>query len=372
VAGKAKISQLQNSIARMLIIVVAMGILAGCGGSLPSTELPSGREVAPALEFPGLRDYRGIVDCKMRASGFDQSKLAELAGSAQLDFVFLGDEAKPGSSDFGIGGFSGDVLFFPGAAYKIGDSGAEIVALNLQRPVDPSRDLIAQIHDQGGLALASNLAAFSSSDDYALADLVEIYNLDRAWHQRNAASLYFHAVFFGADHFFANLDEVSDDAIIYDRNSGARMGLVAGVGAAPNKNVMGTKVGTYEQIFELTTTHIIATERQADPIVDALRHGHAYVVFDFLGYVPNFMFFAQAGDHKVMMGDEVPMTASPKLKVEMPAQADKVVLVDNGSELETATNVSTFEYTPTAPGVYRIEAYRRGHPWIYSNPIYVR
>jgi hypothetical protein len=358
--------------ARALMVVFAIGILVGCGGSLPSTDLPSGRQVAPALEFPELRDYRGVVDCKMRASGFDQSKLAELASTSQIDFVFLGDEAKPNSSDFGIGGFTSDVLFFPGAAYKIGNNGAEIVALNLQHPVDPSRDLVAQIHDQGGLALAANLSAFDSPDQYALADLVEIYNLDTAWHERSAASLYLRAVFFGADHFFAGLDNVSDDAVIYDRNSGARMGLVAGVGAAPDMTVMGTKVGTYEQIFQLYTTHIIATERQADPIIDALRHGHAYVAFDFLGYVPNFMFFAQAGDHKVMMGDEVPMTSSPKLKVETPAQADKIVLLDNGSELESATNASTFEYTPTAPGVYRIEAYRRGHPWIYSNPIYVR
>jgi len=361
-----------TAMVRALLVGFALSIFAGCGGSLPSTELPSGRQVAPALEFPELRDYRGVVNCKMRASGLDQSKLAELAGSAQLDFVFLGDEAKPNSSDFGIGGFTSDVLFFPGAAYKIGTSGAEIVALNLQHPIDPSRDLIGQIHDQGGLALASNLGAFDSPDQYALADLVEIYNLDRAWHQHNAGSLYARAVFFGADHFFAGLDEVTDDTIIYDRNSGARMGLVAGVGAAPNMTVMGAKVGTFEQIFQVYTTHIIAPERQADPIVDALRHGHAYVAFDFLGYVPNFMFFAQAGDHKVMMGDEVPMTSSPKLKVELPAEADKVVLVDNGSELESATNVSTFEYPPTAPGVYRVEAYRRGHPWIYSNPIYVR
>jgi len=360
------------AIARFAVIVIAIGLLAGCGGAMPSTDLPSERQVAPAPEFPQLRDYRGVVDCKMRASGFDQSKLADLAGASQLDFVFLGDDATPNTSEFGIGGFTSNVLFFPGAAYKIGNHGAQIVALNIQHPLDTSRELVAQIHDQGGLALAANLSAFDSPDQYALVDAVEIYNLNRAWHAINAASLYLHAIFYGADHFFASLDNVSDDALIYDRIAGARVALVAGIGAAPNITVMGTRVGTYEQIFQVYSTHIIASERQTAPMIDALRHGHAYVAFDFLGYVPNFMFLAQSGDRKVMMGDELPMAPGIKLKAELPADADKVILLDGGSELETGTDVSTFEYTVTAPGTYRIEAYRHGHPWIYSNPIYIR
>lgn len=360
-----------TAIARALLVAFGICLALGCGGSLPSTELPSEREVAPALEFPELRDYRGVVDCKMRASGYDQSKLADLASAAQIDFIFLGDTAQ-NSTDFGIGGFTSNVLFFPGASYRAGNNGAEILALNIQHPLDASHDLITQIHDQGGLALAANLAGFSSPDQYALADSVEIYNLDRAWHASSSASLYLRAVFFGADHFFTNLDTVSDDVPIYDRISGARVGLVAGVSAAPNITVMGTHVGTFEQIFQIFTTHIIAKERQADPMIDALKHGHAYVAFDVLGYVPNFMFFAQSGERKVMLGDEIAMAPGLKLKVEMPAVADKVVILVNGSEVSSGENVSTFEYAPTGPGVYRVEAYRRDHPWIYSNPIYVR
>ncbi len=361
---------------RLLMLMVASCVAAacaiGCGGSLPSTELPSGREVAPALEFPELRDYRGVMDCKMRASGFDQSKLADIASAAQIDFVFLGDDAQKNSTDFGIGGFTSNVLFFPGASYKVGNDGAEIIALNLQHPLDETGDLITQIHDQGALALATNLAGFSSPDQYALADAVEIYNVDRAWHEHSALTLYLRGVFFGADHFFANLDTLPDDMAIYDRIAGARVALTAGVGAAPNMQVMGAHVGTFEQIFQVYTTHILATERSADAILDALKHGHAYVAFDFLGYVPNFMFYAQVGDHKVMMGDEVPMTPGMKLEVEMPTAADKVVILGNGSEFASATNVATFEFAPTGAAVYRVEAYRRGHPWIYSNPIYVR
>src|SRR5690348_723374 len=98
-----------------LLLAIALVCAAGCGGSLPGTELPMARQVSPALEFPELRDYRGELDCKMRQSGFDEAKLGELAGTAQIDFIFLADYAKPGASDFGIGGFTGQVLFIPGA-----------------------------------------------------------------------------------------------------------------------------------------------------------------------------------------------------------------------------------------------------------------
>jgi hypothetical protein len=348
----------------------------GCGGSLPSTDLPDGREVASALEFPELRDYRGIIDCKMKQSGFDQVKLAELARTAQIDFVSLADYAKP-DSDFGIGGFTSSVLFIPGATFKIGREGAEIVALNVTRPIDygdESSAIIGRIHDQRGIAIAANLSKFKSSDDYALADAVETYNIDRTWNAQSPLGVYLRSVFFSADRLFGSLDIRPDaDLASYDRmTSGARVTLLAGLGAAPDLAVMGTHAGTLEQLFEIYTTHILATERQVDPIIDALKHGHSYVSFDFLGYVPSFAFFAQVGDRKIMMGDEIASSSGLKLKVEMPATADKVVIVGNGAEAASAENVSNFAFTPTAPGPYRVEAYRGGHPWIYSNPIYVR
>src|SRR5262249_37227035 len=51
--------------------------LFGCSAPLPSTELPPGREVAPALEFPDLRDYRGIVDLRIKDAKLDQGAVAD-------------------------------------------------------------------------------------------------------------------------------------------------------------------------------------------------------------------------------------------------------------------------------------------------------
>jgi hypothetical protein len=359
----------------VMICVTCAG--AGCGGSLPGTDLPMARTVSPALEFPELRDYRGEIDCKMKQSGFDEAKLGELARNLQIDFIFLGDYAKGAASDFGIAGFTEQVLFIPGASFRIGNRGAEIVAMNLLHPIDAGRapgDIIGQIHEQGGLALAANPAAFTSPDEYSLADAIEIYNQRSAWDARSSWSRYLRAVFSTGGRLFTGLDLRPDaNLAIYDRMaSGARVAMTAGVGAAPEMPVLGTKVGTYEQIFQVFTTHILAHERQTDPIVDALRHGHAYVSFDLLGYVENFAFFAQSGERKVMMGDEVAIAPGLKLRVEMAAVADRIVILDNGAEVASAENVANFEYAPAGAGAYRVEAYREGCPWIYSNPIYVR
>ena len=354
---------------------LAIFFAAGCGSSLPDTELPPTRLVSPALEFPALRDYRGVIDCKMRQSGFDQARLADLAILGQIDFIFLGDLSQGAGTDIGIAGFTAQVLFIPGASFPAA-SGGEIVGLNLQHPIAQTRasaDLIARIHEQGGLALAADPTRLAIAD-YAQADAMEVYNQQSVWDEQGPLSLYLRSIFLTGDHLFRTLDLRPDaNLAAYDRMvSGARVTLVAGVGVAPQAKVMGTRVGTFEQLFGVCATHLLAPERGADPIVDALKYGHAYVSFDFLGYVENFAFFAQSGDQKVMMGDQISMAPGLKLKVEMPLAADRVVILSGGSEAASAQDVTNFEFAPKGPGAYRVEAYRAGLPWIYSNPVYVR
>src|SRR5258707_3228695 len=150
---------------RLIVALVSL-ILASCSAPLPSTDLPPASFVSAALEFPGFRDYRGIVDLRIKPSGLDQSAVADLAKAAQIDFIVLGDPVKPGDSDFGIGGFTSDILFIPGGAFDVG--GGKIVAVNLHSAIAPNltpNDLIAAIPDHGGLAIAADPAKFSASSD---------------------------------------------------------------------------------------------------------------------------------------------------------------------------------------------------------------
>jgi len=360
--------------ARLLAILAAL-VLAGCSSPLPSTELPPARYIESAPEFPGFHDYRGIIDLPIKASGMDQSGIADLAKNAQIDFIFLADRVQPGVTDFGIAGFTNDILFISGAAYDVG--GSQIIGANLHEPIKPNltpNDLIAAIHDQGGLAIAADPAKFASSEDYALADAMEVYSQRSAWLAQNPTTLYFRAIFSGTDHFLAGLDLRPDaNLALYDRiTTGARVAMLSGTGASDDLNVLGTKVGTLPQLFLFCTAHLIARERDTAPILEALRLGHSYTSFDYLGYVGAFAFFAHVGDTIAMMGDEIHLAPGLTLKTELPAPADRIAMYQNGAEVTSATNASTLEFAPKSPGAYRIEAYRGGKLWIISNPVYVR
>jgi len=364
---------------RFCFPIVAALILAGCSAPLPSTELPPARFVSAAPEFPGFHDYRGIIDLPIKTSGMDQSEIADLAKAAQIDFIFLADRVQPSESEsdsgFGIAGFSNGILFIPGGAFEIG--GSEIIGVNIHEPIKPNlapNDLISAIHDQGGLAIAADPAKFASSADYALADAMEVYSQRSAWTAQNPAALYFRAIFLGTDHFLSGLDLRPDaNLALYDRmTAGARVSMLAGMGAPDNMDVLGAKVGTMPQLFLFCTTHLIARERDSAPILEALRLGHSYASFDYLGYVGAFAFFAQIGETTTMMGDEVRLAPGLALKAELPAEADRIAMYQDGAEVASAENASTLEFAPKSPGAYRIEAYRGGKLWILSNPVYVR
>jgi hypothetical protein len=358
-----------------ILAVAAAILLPACSAPLPSTELPPGRFVAPALEFPQLRDYRGIVDLRTANTKMDQSAVADLAKTTQIDFIILADRAKPGASSYGIGGFTSDILFIPGASFPV-DQG-QIIAVDPREPIDPSipsSDLVAAIHDKGGVALAAAPAQFKSAGDYALADGIEVYNQRDSWLSQNQSTLYWRAMFRSTDTFLLDLVPRPDDNLaIYDKlASGGRVALVAGMGPPDNLAVAGSTVGTLQQLFLFYTTHLLSPERSIDPMVDALRRGHAYVSFDILGYVGQFAFFARDGDTKTMMGDEVHTSPTLKLEAELPDKAEKIVLLRDGDQVASADNSENLEFAPTDPGTYRIEAYRKGHIWILSNPVYVR
>ena len=84
-----------SSLSAFLSILAALTFI-GCSSPLPTTELPPARYIEVAPEFPGFHDYRGIVDLPIKASGMDQSGIADLAKTSQIDFIFLADRVAAG------------------------------------------------------------------------------------------------------------------------------------------------------------------------------------------------------------------------------------------------------------------------------------
>ena len=144
--------------------------------------------------------------------------------------------------------------------------------------------------------------------------------------------------------------------------------------------IINLKFDRYRTIFRLFRIHILIEKEKPltrESIVEALKKGHYFTGFDALGDTGGFMFAAEGGAAKAVMGDEIALAEGMKLKLAAPGQA-RFVIFRNGEKFsETSGTESAVDITEK--GTYRAEVYLDAlgapfdqMPWIMSNPIYVK
>jgi len=140
------------------------------------------------------------------------------------------------------------------------------------------------------------------------------------------------------------------------------------------------RVLPYEHLFRAVNTHVLLEEewsgdatRDASLVWGALRRGRAFMAYDGLAPARGFTFAAEDADGLHLMGDILPAGGEVVLQATTPHRAC-LRLIQNGfcvAEQEGTRLV----YRTSAPGAYRVEAYRRHafrqRAWILSNPIIV-
>ncbi len=140
----------------------------------------------------------------------------------------------------------------------------------------------------------------------------------------------------------------------------------------PGHTLLSHVFDPYEVSLRYVSTHVLARRADEDTLLDAVKHGRAYVAFDWMADPSGFRFWAVNGE-AVDMGGETPVEDRPMLHAhtDMPCS---LRLLRNGRELERVDGADLL-YEARDPGVYRIEAWvhigDEERPWIYSNPIYV-
>jgi hypothetical protein len=147
------------------------------------------------------------------------------------------------------------------------------------------------------------------------------------------------------------------------------------------KTVAGIQLDPYEVSFRLVRMHVLMDRNkplQQWNLLDALRAGHCFIGFDFLGDTSGFSFIAESGGEQKIQGDEVALSADTRLKVRTPVSSE-IKLFKDGNVIANETGVTTKDFPVTERGVYRVEVYlpqlgklATDKPWIISNPIYVR
>ena len=132
------------------------------------------------------------------------------------------------------------------------------------------------------------------------------------------------------------------------------------------------EVFPYRQIFLTIRTHILTSlfnfdlEHDRHLVYSALRQGHSYISYDYLAVADGFKFETE----DAIMGDEVELSSGLTLTASSP-QTAHLKLIFNGRAVKETEDTS-LKFTVRAPGVYRLEAYLKGRPWVFTNPIYVR
>jgi hypothetical protein len=159
-------------------------------------------------------------------------------------------------------------------------------------------------------------------------------------------------------------------------------GRVVGIGGADAHGMtysMGPVRRTifpYEYLFRAVRTHILVeggltgymVQDQAI-IFEALRAGRAWVGCDVLGSTRGFQFEARSGVERATMGEEIRRAGAVTFEVNTPLPGD-IQLVGNGRVVARASG-QTFKFLSAEPGVYRVQVYRGGKGWLFSNPLFV-
>ena len=138
----------------------------------------------------------------------------------------------------------------------------------------------------------------------------------------------------------------------------------------------------YEFHFAAVNTHLLIPEPLSGDvgedrrlILEALRHGHAFIGYDLPAPTRGFRFTAHGKDGIVGVGDSVQVEEGITFQIHLPRRAECSLLKD-GTVIKTWRKREICTFITAEPGVYRVECYirylgrRRG--WIFSNPIYAR
>ncbi len=133
----------------------------------------------------------------------------------------------------------------------------------------------------------------------------------------------------------------------------------------------------YDYLFRAVNTHILAQGPLSGTVADgqaiifeALRAGRAWVGCDILGSTCGFTFEARSGVERATIGGEIHRAGAVTFEVSLPFPGT-IQLAGNGRVVARASG-RALKFLSTEPGFYRVQVYRGGRGWIFSNPIFVR
>jgi hypothetical protein len=271
------------------------------------------------------------------------------------------------------------------------------ISRELATLADDPQQLIHAVRDSGGLAFLAHpddpaAPAFNETDISWEDWSVEGYTGIELWNAlselKTVVPTRLHGVFYAFFPAFVARGPIPATLARWDRllEGGRRVVAIGGSDA----HALHLRMGPLSRVifpcefhFRGVNTHVIlARPLSGDAGLDkrliheALAAGRCFVGYDLPAPTRGFRFTAQGRDNRLaIMGEEIPAQGGVTLQARLPGLGE-IRLIKDGMLLKTWATQQACTHITTAPGVYRVEAYRnylgRKRGWIFSNPIYVR
>jgi len=341
-------------------------------------QLNSQRAPAPPN---GFHEYKGVVHVHSFLGGHSSGTFGEIISAAQanqLQFVIMTEHTEKDfdTAAMTLQGTHGGVLFINGNEVSAGN-GDRLLAL-------PSETSIVAYPEE------------FKNWDTAHFNGVEVYNVftnakqvnpvvaffDVLWSKRSYPDLIFALYFQRPDEGLKKWDQALTRArLTATGGNDAHANIGVSLRDSSGKTLLGIQLDPYDVSFRLVRLHVFIEENKPldeKTLIEAIRAGHCFIGFDFLGDSSGFVFQAENFSHwapgeRRIQGDDISLDLTT-LKVRTPVSS-RVVIYKDGSVLLDESGITSRDLGLVDRGVYRAEIYlpQLGNRlWIISNPIYVR
>ena len=139
----------------------------------------------------------------------------------------------------------------------------------------------------------------------------------------------------------------------------------------PGEEVFHVQLDPYERMTRYVATHVLANELTQEALMASLKEGRVFIGFDMLADCRGFVYLAEDGAKRAVMGETLPFTPGVRLRAASP-QACRFTVVRDGEPVHRSEGAA-LDWQPVQPGKYRVEAeldiLGEWTPWIYTNPL---
>ena len=325
----------------------------------------------------GFTEYKGVVHVHSFLGGHSAGTFSEIISAAQanqLQFVIMTEHTEKDfdTAAMTLQGVHGGVLSI---------NGNEVSAEN------GDRSLVLP----GEVSIAAYPEEFKNWDTARL-NGVEVYNVytnarrinpivaffDMLWSQRSYPDLIFALYLQRPDESLKKWDQaLARSRLTGTAGNDAHANIGVSLKDSSGKTLLGIQLDPYATSFRLVRLHVLIEQGKtldATSLMEAVRAGHCFIGFDFLGDTSGFAFEAENAGERKIQGDEISLTGATRLRVRSPVPG-RIVIFKDGAVFVDESGIAGKEVAITERGVYRAEIYlsQLGNlPWIISNPVYVR